>query len=145
MCVFNLTKGIRKACLRYSVWFPLRPSGEDRSLLETDSVCMNHSVGVCMCVILCVYMYQTLFVLARLPCCPSYPYSTHFPYFLIFIFFQTTILQTSSVSFQLKTSVSFTFTIKMLLVAFTSVGLSHIESCSNIPHNAHLQPLNSVI
>lgn len=55
VCDFHLTKGIRKACLKYSVWFPLRPSVEDRSLLETDSVCMNHSVVLCMwsCVFIC--------------------------------------------------------------------------------------------
>ena len=87
VCDFSLTKGIREACLKYSVWFPLRPSGEDRSLLETDSVCMNHSVGVrmcvcvcvCVCVILHVYMYRTLFVPACSRCRPSYP---RFPRFL---------------------------------------------------------------
>lgn len=92
VCVSSLTKRIRKACLRYSVWFPLRPSGEDRSLLETDSVCTNHSVGVCICVILCVYMYRTLFVSARLPCCPSYPNFTHFHFFLLSHFPLATIL-----------------------------------------------------
>lgn len=58
--IVHLT-GLEKGLVRYSVSFPLRLSGEDRSLLETDLVCMNHSVGVCMCVILCVYIHTSDF------------------------------------------------------------------------------------
>lgn len=69
-CDLSLTKGIREACLKYSVWFPLRPSGEDRSLLETNSVCMNHSVGVYMCVHVYVCDLACLYVSDCVCACP---------------------------------------------------------------------------
>lgn len=104
LCEFivHLT-GLEKASVRCSVWFPLRPSGEDRSLLETDLVCMNHSVGVCMCVILCVYIHTSDF--ARACFLPGHrfiplPHIFH----LIFIFSLHFFFPHQQASFYPKTS-----------------------------------------
>lgn len=144
MCVSSLTKRIRTACLRYSVYFPPRPSSEDRSLLETDSVCMNHSVGVCICVILCVYMSD--FVCALVVClyCPFYPIphtSQSFSYLYI-LSDDHPSSKTSSAILQLKKKSQFHLHLSRK-DHFLSSPLSHTDYCCKTLHYAHLRLHNS--